>query len=177
MRIYFVQAHTYNKQTQQVHKSNNHHNNNMKKAGQSHSSIKTIFFSYKSIIQNNLRECVCQLPFFIHEHKQIIYKYKKWRYLNICDALCTLSIIHIIYNNLFSFQFWYVEYSCAQTIFGLPMFLWCTRMILSLRMKLMGKLKRHGRKEKQNFFFTGQHRIKHCSLYNMLSPKAICWMH
>ena len=73
MRIYFVQAHTYNKQTQQVHKSNNHHNNNMKKAGQSHSSIKTIFFSYKSIIQNNLRECVCQLPFFIHEHKQIIY--------------------------------------------------------------------------------------------------------
>ena len=56
MRMY-LQAHTYNKQTQQVHNSNNH-NNNMKKAGQSHSSIKTIFFSYKSIIQNNLRVCV-----------------------------------------------------------------------------------------------------------------------
>ena len=54
MRMY-LQAHTYNKQTLNVH-NNNNRNNNMKKLGQSYSTIKVIFFSYK-----NIYKTICRL--------------------------------------------------------------------------------------------------------------------
>ena len=48
-------------------------------------------------------------------------------------------------------------------------------MRLSLRIKLMGKLKRHG-KEKHEFLFTGQSIVSNIGVYTTLSPKGFVAM-